>query len=133
MQILFDTSVVLDVLLRREPWRAESSAVWRAVDDGRITGWLTASSLTDIFYIVRRSSDLKSAQGSVRMCLKRFEICTVDRQALEDAQALPGSDFEDNLQIACATRAELDAIITRDKDGFRGSVIRVFTPAELLT
>ncbi len=132
MQILFDTSVVLDVLLRREPWRAEASAAWRAIDDERITGWLTASSLTDIFYIVRRASDLKSAQDSVRMCLKRFEVCVVDRRALEDAEALPGSDFEDNLQIACATRAELDAIVTRDKDGFRDCVIRVFTPAELL-
>ena len=60
MHVLFDTSVVLDVLLRREPWRVESSAVWHAIDDGRINGWLTASSLTDIYYIVRRSSDLKS-------------------------------------------------------------------------
>lgn len=83
MQVLFDTSVVLDVLLRREPWRVESSAIWQAVDDARVIDWLTASSLTDIFYIVRRSADLKSAQDSVRMCLKTFEICAVDRHALE--------------------------------------------------
>ena len=67
MQVLFDTSVILDVLLRREPWRTDSSATWRAVDDARLKGWITASSLTDIFYLVRRSADLKSVSCFLRL------------------------------------------------------------------
>lgn len=98
MQILFDTNVVLDVLLRREPWRAEAAAVWEAIDDEHITGWLTASSLTDIFYIVRRSSSLAAAHDAVRFCLKIFVICAVDRTVIEDAVALPGPDFEKSSQ-----------------------------------
>ncbi len=132
MQILMDTSVVLDVLLRRTPWQAEAALVWQAIDEGRVMGWLSASTLTDIFYIVRRASNLQAAQDCVRLCLKTFAIGTVNRATLEAAVDLPGTDFEDNLQIACATLAGLDAIVTRDQQGFRDSIIPTITPAELL-
>jgi hypothetical protein len=56
----------------------------------------------------------------------------VDRTALEMATALPGSDFEDNLHIACAAEARLDAIVTRNPKDFAGSPVPVLTPAELL-
>lgn len=133
MHILFDTNVVLDVLLRREPWVTEAIGVWRANDEGQIVGYILASAMTDIFYIARRLAGLEIARTTVRTCLEAFEICTVDRQTLEQAEALPGNDFEDNLQIACASLGGIDAIVTRDKDGFNAATIPVWTPAELLT
>ena len=51
---------------------------------------------------------------------------------MEDADALPGSDFEDNLQIACARLAGVDAIVTRDAAGFRSTGIPALTPAEVV-
>lgn len=77
----------------------------------------TASSLTDIFYVARRITDISQAQQAVRICLQAFEICPVDRRGLELALTLPGSDFEDNLQIASALLSGLDAIVTRDPSG----------------
>ena len=133
MHILFDINVVLDVLLNRKPWVTEAAAVWRANDEGQIVGYILASAMTDIFYIARRLAGLEIARTTVRTCLEAFGICTVDRQALEQAETLPGNDFEDNLQIACASIAGVDAIVTRDKDGFKDATIPVWTPAELLT
>ncbi len=95
-------------------------------------GCLTASTLTDIFYISRKIKGLDVARDAVRICLDAFAICIVDRQALEQAIDLPSADFEDNLQIVCATLAGLDAIVTRDNGGFRDSTLAVLTPAELL-
>jgi hypothetical protein len=92
-----------------------------------------ACAIADIFYIARRLTELETARTAVDICLEAFEICAVDHQALEQAQALPGSDFEDNLQIACASLADLDAIVTRDEKGFKAAAIPVLTPAELLT
>ena len=40
--------------------------------------------------------------------------------------------FEDNVQIASAELAGLDAIVTRDKAGFQGAPLPIFTPSELL-
>jgi hypothetical protein len=49
MNVLIDTNILLDVLLKRSPWSTESSAIWQACDNGRIVGDLPASTLTDIF------------------------------------------------------------------------------------
>jgi predicted nucleic acid-binding protein len=133
MHILLDTNILLDVLLKRDPWVTESSAVWQAHDEGQIVGHVMACALTDIFYVARRLAGLDTAHAAVRICLEAFEICNVDHQALEQAQALPGSDFEDNLQIACATIAGLDAIVTRDEKGFQAAGMSALTPVELLT
>jgi predicted nucleic acid-binding protein len=56
MRVLFDTNVVLDVLLRREPWVVEAQALWQAVDDGRIVGYIPAVAVTNIVYIARRQT-----------------------------------------------------------------------------
>ena len=132
MRVLVDTNVVLDVLLKREPWVTEAMAVWQANDEGRIVGYLMASAITDIFYAARRLAGREIARTAVRTCLEAFELCIVDRQALEQAEALPGNDFEDNLQIACAIIAGVDAIVTRNTEDFKASTIPVLTPAELL-
>jgi predicted nucleic acid-binding protein len=131
-QVLFDTNVVLDALLKRAPWDADAAACWQAIDDGSILGCITASTLTDIFYIARKHDGLAGAFDAIRICLDTFALCQVDRRALEEALNLPGADFEDNLQIACATLADLDLIVTRNKGDFQHSTISVLTPAELL-
>ena len=132
MRILLDTNVVLDVLLRRQPWVVEASAIWQANDEGRVTGYLMASALTDIFYVARRLVNLETARAAVQTCLDAFEFCSVDRYALELAHGMPGMDFEDNLQIACADVAGLDAIITRNLDDFQISPVPVLTPTQML-
>ena len=133
MRVLLDTNVILDVLLNRAPWVTEAKAVWQAHEDGRITGYMTATTMTDIFYLARRLIDRATARTAVRTCLDTFEICEVNRSVLEQAQTLAGNDFEDNVQIACANIAGLDAIVTRNTADFRAATRPVFTPAELLT
>ena len=130
MRILLDTNVVLDVLLKREPWVHDAAAIWQANDEGQVTGYLAGSVLTDIFYIARRLTDMETAYRAVNLCLTAFEICPIDRNTLEQALTLPGNDFEDNVQIAAAILGNLDAIITRNKDDFSGTAIPAFSLAE---
>lgn len=132
MRVLLDTNILLDHLLQRAPWAEQAAAIWQAVDQGRLRGHVTATVITDVFYIARRHTDLATAHAAVRICLATFEVITVDRYALQQALTLPGSDFEDNVQIACAVIAELDALVTRDPGGFRASPVPVLSPAELL-
>ncbi|PZS40417.1 MAG: DNA-binding protein [Pseudonocardiales bacterium] len=133
MRVLLDTNILLDVLLNRAPWATEAAAVWKAHDEERIAGYIGATTIPDIFYVARRLVGLDSANKAIRICLSTFDICTVDRRALQAAAALSGSDFEDNLQIACAILATLDAIVTRDSTGFRTTLIPALTPADLLS
>ncbi len=97
-----------------------------------LTGYLTATTFTDIFYIAKRQQDVTKAATAVDTCLQTFEVCSVNRQSLLLARTLPGSDFEDNLQIACATLSALDGIVTRDPKGFQAITIPIWTPAQAL-
>jgi hypothetical protein len=83
MRVLLDTNVLLDVLLKRDPWVIESSAAWQAHDEGQVVGHVMACAITDIFYIARRLAGLETAHTAARICLEAFEICAVDHQALE--------------------------------------------------
>jgi hypothetical protein len=68
----------------------------------------------------------------VRVCLDTLQIVAVTCEILVAADRRAGDDFEDNVQVECAIAAGLDAIVTRDPDGFQGSPIPAITPTQLL-
>jgi predicted nucleic acid-binding protein len=133
VKVLLDTNIVLDVMLAREPFLLDSKAVWQACDDGRINGYILASALTDIFYIARKVAGRDSARQAVEVCLAAFAVCPVNQTVLEQALQLPGSDFEDNVQIAAAVQSAMDAIVTRNPDDFAHAPLVVISPAALVT
>lgn len=47
MRAILDTNIVLDVLLRREPWLVEASALWKANDEGRLVAYMMASAISN--------------------------------------------------------------------------------------
>jgi hypothetical protein len=59
-------------------------------------------------------------------------IVSEQRTTLECARALAGSDFEDNLQLACAMEAQMDRLVTRDPSGYPAAAVPALTPAQLL-
>jgi predicted nucleic acid-binding protein len=133
LKVLLDTNVVLDVFLLRSPWMTESERILRAIEDGKASGYMTASSVTDIFYLMRQSVGAEKARASIKMCLDLLEVCAVTREILVSASELAGHDFEDDVQICCAIEDGLDAIVTRDAKGFLKSPIAILTPAEFLS
>jgi len=131
VKIFFDTNVVLDVLLAREPWRAAAERLWRACDEGRATGYIAATTLTNVFYVARKHKGAVDARKAVSILLEAFDVVAVDRLTLASAVARGGADFEDDLQIACAHSAAVDVIVTRDLAGFAGAgPMRVAGPSE---
>ena len=98
----------------------------------KLTASVTTLCIANVFYVGRRLTNIKKARQSVQACLTAFEVLPVDRLVLESALQLPGSDFEDNIQIAAAIVAQIAGIVTRDPGGFSASPIAVYSPGELL-
>ena len=114
MNVLLDMNVVLDLLLIRQPWSGDAARIWDAHREGKIVARLAAFSVPTIFYLVRRQVGIEAAHTAVRECIESLEIVPVQRTTLVLASGLPGRDFEDNLQIASAIEARVDALVTRD-------------------
>jgi len=132
LRVLFDINVLLDVFLEREPWLAKARALWTAQHRRLIHGHVAAHGVANMFYIARKVIGVSRARESVGLCLQTFDIISIGRAELELADSLAGSDIEDNLVLACASLAKMDAIVTRDPKGFPGSQIPILSPADLL-
>jgi predicted nucleic acid-binding protein len=127
-RILFDTNVVLDVLLDRQPYVEASAAAWKAVETGAAEGMLAAHAVTTIHYLVRKEMGNLKARRIVSAILRVFRVATVDTAVVQEALQLPFSDFEDAVTAAAARLAGCEFIVTRDPKGFRGSPVRSLTP-----
>jgi predicted nucleic acid-binding protein len=55
MRVLFDTNVILDVLLERRPFSESASKLLSRVEKGEITGLVCATTITTIYYLVTSS------------------------------------------------------------------------------
>ena len=127
-RILFDTNVVLDVLLDRQPHVEASAAVWAAVETGVTEGLLAAHAVTTIHYLVRKELGIIKARRIVSAILRVFGVAAVNAAVLQEALQLSFPDFEDAVTAAAARLAGCECIVTRDPRGFRGSPVRSLTP-----
>src|SRR4051812_9801954 len=114
MRILVDTNIVLDVLLKREPFVHESQQIWDAADQGLFEACIASFTIPNIYYICRRQKGAQEAAEAVELCVQAFEIAALYRECVLAAQRMRGDDFEDNLQIACAITDFMQGIVTRN-------------------
>ncbi len=129
---LVDTNVAIDWLNDRKPWSDEAKLLWESYDAGQIDLYLPASVLTDIFYILRKPLGNGAAKHAIERCLTVFGLLPIDALIIQKALALPGSDFEDNSQIACTHVYHIDLILTRNPTDFAyGVTIPVVDPKDI--
>jgi predicted nucleic acid-binding protein len=132
MKVLLDTNVVLDLLMQRELFYEDALRVFSSVELGKVEGYLCATTLTTIYYLVSKNSTKKKTDEILQSLLKLFKISSIDKEVLLLSLKNNGSDFEDSVIYTSAKLSKLDLIISRDKKGFKNSKVRVKTPKEFL-
>lgn len=132
MRWLLDTNVLLDVLADREPWAEHSARVLEHVERGRATGHVAAHGVTTLYYLLATHRDRATAREKTRTLLRLLEVVPVDEDRLLQALDLPLTDHEDAVQVACAEKAGVDVVVTRNEADFQGTDLDVRSPAELV-
>ena len=132
MRILFDTNVILDVLLDREPFSSTAAELFALVEAGEITGYICATTITTIHHLARKVIGNRTAVEEINKLMTLFEIAPVNRAVLDAAISSDFRDFEDAVVYEAALYKEAQGIVTRDFNDFKSSNIYVFSPEELL-
>ncbi|MDX2096931.1 MAG: PIN domain-containing protein [Leptolyngbyaceae cyanobacterium bins.59] len=132
MKILIDTNIVLDLILEREPFVEGAIALFERIEQGNLEGSIAATTITNIFYIIRKAKGREVALDAINRLLSGLQFYAVNRQTIETALSLGQKDFEDSIQLACAILNQLDGIVTRDPKDFSGSNLPIYSPTELL-
>ena len=132
-RVLIDTNILLDVLLNRQEFLQASTAVLRRILERKCRGFVAATTLTNMYYIVRRvSGKPEEALAAVDKTLAWCAVAPVNRRVLNVARSSGMKDFEDAVQAAAARDFGIDIVVTRDKTGFHDSGLRVCSPEEFL-
>lgn len=130
---MLDTNVILDVLLAREPFADSSRQIFKLCEEGKLQGIVTASCITDIYYIVRKHS--KDPDLAYRVLGKLFDIvrvCDTTGADIISAYQQKPKDFEDCVVATCALRVGCDCIITHNPTDFDTSELPPITPMEFI-
>jgi len=132
MKILLDTNIILDLLLKREPFSHSAKEIFLLVENGLLDGFISGSSITTIHYLIEKSLSKQEADKYIDILLQIFNISPIDKQVLKDAVTNNGNDFEDSVIYTSAHYSKIDFIITRDKKGFVNSKIKAIEPNDFL-
>ena len=132
MKVLFDTNVILDLLLDRPPFSLPASSLFSKVESGLLSGLISATSVTTIHYLAAKVLGSHEAQGEIKKLLTLLEVAPVNRLVLENALKAKALDFEDAVLLESARHSGVDALVTRDVRGFKGAALPIYAPNELL-
>lgn len=133
MAVLIDTNILLDVILKREPFFTFSNKIFSLCCSNVLSGKIAAHSITNIFYVARKNYTQSQLRTLLLSIFQFFDVISLDKEKL--LSALNNSnfkDFEDCLQDECAHSINADYIITRNIRDFEGSKIPAITPEEYL-
>ena len=131
-RVLIDTNIVVDFFLKQPDFFEAADRVFQRIKNRTIVGCLSASVVTDLYYIIGRKTTEGYARAIVEDIYATFRILTVDRRLIREALDRAMPDFEDALQAVSAARIGVENVITRDVKGFTGSGLRVYSPEEFL-
>ncbi len=132
MKALFDTNVLLDVLLDREPFAIPSAVLLSKAERGAFSGYACATTITTLFYLCCKKVGKDEACQHIQTLLSILEIAPVNRRVIEAALQAGFSDFEDAVLSQSAVLVSADIIVTRNKKDFSNSPVSAYTPEELL-
>ncbi|ARV62251.1 twitching motility protein PilT [Nostocales cyanobacterium HT-58-2] len=132
MKILLDTNIIVDDALEREPFWEASEQILLLVEQGQVEGYVSASTFSDLYYIVRKARGRDWTQNYLRQLVTFCQIATVDEEVIRMALSTNIKDFEDAIQYSSAVINQLDAIVTRNSQDFPIATPRILTPGQLI-
>lgn len=132
MKILFDTNIILDLFLARQPFLENAAKLVAKVEQSKIEGLLGATTITTLYYLISKQLGKKQTKQVIEKLLNLFKIGSVDHLVLSTSLSLDFPDYEDTVLYQVALHNQAQGIVTRDRRGFEKGTLPVYSPEELL-
>ncbi len=134
MKYLIDTNVILDVLLKREPFYKSCASVLTLARRKEIELYVSASAITDIYYIANQAlRDRAEVKSLIVKLIKVVSVAGISEDEIQKALALPWKDFEDSVQYSVALLQKMDGIVTWNPKDYKEAEMKVWDPEEIVS
>ncbi len=131
MKVLFDTNILLDVMLNRQPFVDLSANLVDSVENSIIEGFLCATTITTIDYLISKAHNREKAKAEIKKLLDLFQISEVNKKVLELSINSKFTDFEDAVQYYSAECVHADGLVTRNTKDYKQTQLSIYSPGEL--
>lgn len=131
MKVLFDTNIILDVLLDRELFVELSASLVSLVETNLVEGYLCATTVTTIDYLVSKTYNRNKANLAIKKLLNMFQVAEVNKDVLLISTDSKFTDFEGAVLHYSGQLVSIDSIVTRNTSDFKRAEYPVYSPIEL--
>lgn len=131
IRLFLDTNIIVDVITKRKGYE-DSLQILRYCETTRAVGWISAISVTDVMYILRKYGTPKTVREAIQTLLAIVDLADVLKSDILSAFGGNMQDFENAAQASCARRVKAEYIITRNFKDFRASSVPAISPGEAL-
>ncbi|MCL1916793.1 MAG: PIN domain-containing protein [Peptococcaceae bacterium] len=133
MKVMIDSNIAIDALRPNPDFETDARKVFRLIWEEKITPYMCANSLTDIFYILQKVQGAEKTKDTLRNLITAINIAPLTENDCADALILPMTDFEDAIIAVCAQKINADYIVSRDEKFIKaGTEVEVITPKHLI-
>ncbi len=127
-RVLFDSDVLLDVFLHRQPHAPESIKALHLAIMGEIHGYISAHAVPTIAYFLSRELGQEKAKELVRTFLGYLTVASVTENTIKQALSSKIRDFEDAITHYAGMSERVSVIITRNTKDFSKGEISALLP-----
>lgn len=132
IKIFLDTNIIVDLIADRKPFSKYAIEIFQKAEAGKLELFTSSHSLATTHYLLKKYMEEKVLRDVLYNLLEYLTVISVDVDILRKGLRSNHKDFEDSIQIFCASSIEhIDSIITRNVKDFKGSEIKVLSPDEL--
>ena len=131
MRVLFDTNIILDVLLNRKEFVEYSANIVGMVESNQIEGYLSATTITTLDYLISKTKNKKQAKTEIIKLLAIFKIAEVNSKVIELSVNSEFDDFEDAVQYYSGECCGAESLVTRNTKDYKNANLPIYTPEEL--
>ncbi len=133
MTVFLDTNLILDILLKNEDLYEESKNVLLLQESNNIDFFISASSVTDIYYVLnKRLKNPVATRQYILDLLDVVSIAGVDEACIRNALDSSWKDFEDSVQHEISLQIQADYIVTRNLSDFSSSFVPIISPGDFI-
>lgn len=131
-KVFLDTNIIVDLIADRKPFSKYSIEIFKKAEERKIKLFTSSHSIATTHYLLKKYLEEKILRDVLYNLLDYVTVIAVDTDVLKKGLRSKHKDFEDSIQILCASTIEkIDCIVTRNTKDFRDSEILVLTPDEL--
>jgi predicted nucleic acid-binding protein len=131
-KVFLDTIIIVDLIADRRPFSKYAIEIFNKAEEKKIEIFTSSHSIATTHYLLKKYLDEKPLREVLYNLLDYLTVVPVDIDVLKKGLRSKHKDFEDAIQILCASSIEkIDCIVTRNTKDFKDCEILVMTPDEL--